>query len=65
VVKYAFFVADEPVDQWLGNLFVVRQVSPDELESMTIQRLIYWQRWHILADDYERKELDKIKRKSK
>ena len=65
MVKHTFFVADEPVDQWLGNLFVVRQVSPNELESMTIQRLNYWHRWHKLADDYERKELDKIKRKSK
>lgn len=49
------------VDQKIGDLFIVRNVQPSELNRATVQEIQYWHRWHKIANDYEEKELKKIK----
>ena len=42
----------------LGNLFY-RGVSPTELESMAYHRLKYWDEWHRVMADAEKKAMEK------
>lgn len=42
------------IDQWLGNLFY-RGQPIDVLEKMTYSRLKYWNSWHELIAEQERK----------
>ena len=40
----------------MGDLFVVRGVQPDVLDSMTITRMSYWHRWHEIANKHEEEQ---------
>ena len=45
----------------IGDLFIVRKVSPDVLKSMNYDEVVYWHDWHKLADNAERQENERIK----
>jgi len=45
------------MDQMMGNLFF-RGVTPDEIENMTYRRMKYWNRWHEIMTEAERKAMD-------
>jgi len=42
-----------------------RKVSPTEIESMSYQSLKYWNNWHDLMIEAEKKEIERIKNKRK
>jgi len=46
--------------QWLGNLFS-RGVSPVELMGMSYHELKYWNEWHTVMDEQERKSAERAK----
>jgi hypothetical protein len=52
------------VDQWMGDLFVHKNVSPAELKNMDFAELKYWHGWFELEAAERKKsaqELDNAK----
>ncbi len=47
------------MDQMMGNLFIAQKMSPNEIEEMTISRMVYWHKWHKIADNAQ---IDETKR---
>jgi hypothetical protein len=42
------------MDQWMGNLFLSRGISPAELKKMQYWEMEYWNIWHekkVKADE--------------
>jgi SHS2 domain-containing protein len=48
------------VDQWIGNLFY-RGVSTTEINAMTYHEMRYWNGWHKVMEDADRKSIEKLK----
>jgi hypothetical protein len=52
-----FFERLTDADQMAGNLFS-RGVSPSEIEAMGYKRLSYWNSWHMIMAEQEKKVAD-------
>jgi hypothetical protein len=45
----------------IGDLFIVRKVSPNSIKKMTVNEIIYWHKWHSLSENAEIDEIERIK----
>lgn len=50
--------------QWIGNVFF-RGASPAEINVMTYHELKYWNDWHELMTEAEKRSVDDAKSKKK
>ncbi len=48
------------IDQWMGNLFVHKGISPAELKSMDFAELKYWHDWSEMEVEAKRKQLQEL-----
>lgn len=59
-IVHGFFACLTDVHRWLGNLFF-RGASPTELTAMPYRELRYWNEWHEVMADEERKSVERAK----
>jgi hypothetical protein len=61
-VRRDFFVGIAKLNQWMGNLFSRKQPI-DIIKNLRFAELRYWNEWHELMNEEEKKQMEIAKGK--